>query len=244
MPSFAPTQVLVLHHDPLVHAGLAATLLTQPDLALESTGNWTSHASGAFSIGPASTWPDVVVADYEYGLAVIAAARSKGGPSPLQKPHVLVVTQRDTEWEIRHALELGVHGYLVLGCGIDELLDGVRAVHRGMRHVGVHAARRLADSVASGTLTCRETDVLRLVAEGIGNKAIARQLDIAVGTVKSHLKAIFEKLNAKSRTEVAAVAERRGLLTLHRAGSQAVFAQHAPRRVENRSPSTLGSAVH
>ena len=61
-------------------------------------------------------------------------------------------------------------------------------------------------------MTARESEVLRLVVEGVGNKSIARRLTIAVGTVKSHLKAIFGKLSVESRTQAIAVAERRGLL--------------------------------
>ena len=245
MSTSATTKVLVLHHDPLVYAGLTATLREQPDFALLPRGAPAFSAAGYVTPAGASPYADVVVADYEHGLALVAKAHGELRPRVGRMPQVLIVTQRDSESEIRHALELGVRGYLVSGCGLEELLDGVRAVHRGMRHIGAIAAQRLADSIACSSLTSRETDVLRLVAVGQGNKAIARQLDIAIGTVKSHLKAIFEKLDAKSRTEVAAVAERRGLLAFHSLGMDgAVFAQHAPRGIAGRAPSIFDSAVH
>lgn len=128
-------------------------------------------------------------------------------------------SQRDTESEIRHALKQGARGFLLLGCSVDELVAAVRALRAGLRHVDRKAAQRLADSVACEALTGREQAVLRLLVEGMGNKAIANRLGIAIGTVKSHLKSVFQKLNAGSRTEVASVAERRGLLTVEPAGT-------------------------
>ena len=73
-------------------------------------------------------------------------------------------------------------------------------------------AQRLGDSLSGEALTSREEEVLRLVVDGLCNKSIARCLDISVGTVKSHLKGIFDKLNVKSRTQALCAAERRGLL--------------------------------
>jgi DNA-binding NarL/FixJ family response regulator len=189
-------RVRVLYSDPLVCTGLKAALGEQPDL------DWTASDDAR---------ADVVIADYEQGVQLIAARKASAGP-PGRIPKVLILTARDSEWEIRSALETGARGYLIQGCELAELMAGVRDVHRGIRHICAPAARRLADSISHATLTGRELDVLRLVVEGRGNKAIARDLTIAVGTVKSHLKTIFEKLGARTRTEVAALAERRGLL--------------------------------
>lgn len=188
-------RVKVLCTDPLVCTGLKAALGEQPDL------RWTTSDDFA----------DVVIADYEQGMRLVSGSRAPS-PAPGRPPKVLILTARETEWEIRTALEKGARGYLIQGCEVNEVMMGLRAVHLGMRHVCAPAARRLAESIACAALTTREFDVLRLVAEGRGNKAIARDLAIAVGTVKSHLKAIFEKLGARSRTEVASLAERRGLL--------------------------------
>jgi len=196
MQDLTTIRVQVLCNDPLLYTGLKTALGEQPDL------DWM----------PADDMPpDVVIADYEQGVGLVTARKARGaGPGHL--PKVLILSTRDSEWEIRAALETGVRGYLIQGCELDELMNGVRDVHRGMRHVCGPAARRLADSVSYATLTSRELEVLRLVAQGQANKAIARDLAIAVGTVKSHLKTIFEKLGARTRTEVAALAERRGML--------------------------------
>jgi DNA-binding NarL/FixJ family response regulator len=234
MPITPSIKILLLYRDPLVRAGLAATLAGHASFELVEAPAPVFDPSGALRHPKV----DVVVADYEHGLQALSCNARRAPDSHCAMPAVLIVTQRDSEWEIRHALECGTRGYLVLGCGLDELVQGVQTVYRGMRHIGAPAARRLADSIASCSLTSRETDVLRLVAEGQGNKAIARHLAIASGTVKTHLKAIFEKLNARSRTEVAAVAERRGLLASFSTDvGEPGFAPRTSHRYEGRSPS-------
>jgi len=233
MRAFESIKIYIRHNDPLVAAGLAATLGVQPDFELAVPSAFTRGGSGQPEVGAG----DVVVTDYDEGLSLIALARSGDADRRQTIPNVLIVTGRKSLQDIRRALEQGARGYLIVGCRLEELVDGVRALHFGMRHVGAVAARRLADSVACDVLTARETDVLRLLAEGHRNKIIARMLDISIGTVKSHLKAIFQKLDATSRTEVAAVAERRGLLEIDddelggsiapRAVGAVAFARHA-----------------
>lgn len=201
-------KVQLLYADALVAAGLSATLQHQSDVEVLTRPD-AAHVDSAQLLQA-----DVLVTDYAHGLSFLTWARDHPRIRPTSVPPVLIVTPRDTESEIRHALEQGARGYLLLGCGIDELVAGVRALRAGTRHIGGKAAQRLADSVTHEALTCREQAVLRLVVEGLGNKAIANRLDIAIGTVKSHLKSIFQKLDAATRTEVATMAERRGLLTV------------------------------
>ena len=208
-------KVQLLYGDALVAAGLSAILCHQRDVEVLVQPE-------AWPLDPTLlSQADVLVTDYENGLAVLAWARDHPRLRRTGAPPVLIVSQRDTESEIRHALEQGARGFLLLGCGIDELVAGVRALRAGIRHIAGKAAQRLADSVTREALTCREQAVLRLVVEGLGNKAIANRLDIAIGTVKSHLKSIFQKLDAATRTEVATMAERRGLLTVPAAPSPA-----------------------
>ena len=209
MSQLKSIKVLVAHCDPLARAGLSATFCRYSDFevieALDPCGRGqpAPHA-------PASPLPDVVVADYERGMALVADAESQ--ETPMASSKVMIVNGSDRECEIRRALERGVRGYLLPGCELDELANSVRAVYRGERQVSPQVAQRLAESVCGDQLTARESEVLRLVVEGLGNKSIARRLTIAVGTVKSHLKAIFDKLSVESRTQAIAVAERRGLL--------------------------------
>lgn len=208
-------RVNILHSDPVVAGGLASALRKHAELDVDESRGCTESALGP---SPCATRAaHVVVADYEGGVAFAARhserhSHAGGGRSDASAPAVLVVTAQATEWEIRHALEAGVRGYLLLGCPVGELIDAVRSLNLGLRHLGTKPAMLLADSIAREALTRREEEVLRLLVEGHGNKAIANTLDIAVGTVKSHMKSIFGKLHAATRTEAVTLAARRGLL--------------------------------
>jgi len=201
-------RVLILHQDPLISAGIATALRKNADLEVVETEP-DAHA------GTLPSWRiDVVVADYDTALEIVSNDRLEAFPRGTAPINVLIVTRCESEWQIRYALERGIRGYLLLGCTHEELAEAVRVLHRGSRHLSAVVAQRVADSLAFEMPTVRELDVLRLLARGHGNKAIALKLNIAVGTVKSHVKAILQKLDAATRTEAAAVADRRGLLTL------------------------------
>ena len=203
--------VLLRHRHPLMHAGIIAILLDQPDIAV--LGCQPDFRQPDVDCEPADGLnPDVIVADYESGLDVIEARTCVESTLPGVLPKVLIVTGRAGEVEIRRAMEAGVHGYLLDGCSPEELVDGVRAVRRGLRHLSELAGHRMAESLTHKALTSRESEVLGLMAGGCSNKVISRELNIAVGTVKAHAKGILMKLDATSRTEATAVASRRGLL--------------------------------
>lgn len=196
----APFSVLVMHAEPLIAVGLAAALRQCPGFSVQVYGGDGLPAEGV----------DVIVADYQDGVKLASAP---GTRTPNQKvARVLVMTTHDREHEVRLALEAGVHGYLLLGCPIQELIAGVSALGRGSRYLCLAVAQRMAESLTREALTPREGDVLRLLVQGQCNKAIAKQLEIAVGTVKAHVKAIMGKLDASSRTQAASVAVQRGLI--------------------------------
>ncbi len=190
--NFDPIQVRVAHEDALLQAGLAALLTRFADFALQ-------HDDGAAA--------DVVVADYDAALRRVRESAGRAGA-----PRVVVLTRRDSELDIRHALSHGVDGYMIVGCSVDSVADAVRAVHQGLRHLDPVAAHRIAESMFHEPLTGRETQVLQLVATGCANKVIAARLQIGIGTVKTHMRSVLDKLDVASRTEAAAVARRRGLL--------------------------------
>jgi DNA-binding NarL/FixJ family response regulator len=199
MTELQTIKVAVLYEDLLLRAGLIAVLRAQPDFeVVDANANECVLPEHA----------DVALCDYEVGLGFLGRAT----PPRQRVASVLVLTARDSEREIRHALSSGVRGYVLTGCGPHELLDAIRRVGRGARYVSALAAERLADSVAGMLLTEREMDVVRMLMDGSCNKGIARRLDITSGTVKSHLRSIFQKLDARNRTEVVVVARRRGLL--------------------------------
>ena len=196
------TKVLIAHGDPLIAAGLAATLHRQRDFEAV-----VCRPALAVSGATASDLPqaDVVVADYDWALRLIGSVGAG-------RHRVVILTHSDSEANICHALEQGVRGYLLLGCNIQELLDSLRSVRVGGTAIGPLVARRLADWMKHPALTRREQEILRQMMLGLSNKRIAIELNVAVGTVKTHVKSILDKLHAASRTEAVAIAQRRGIL--------------------------------
>jgi DNA-binding NarL/FixJ family response regulator len=207
MSSSPRIRVRLLHGDPVAQHGLAAAFSKYADLEVEAIPGDRDSISDSRASRHLSA--DVVVADYVNGLAFVAAADR--GPYAPARPKVMVLAAVDREWEIRSALERGVRGYVLTGCTLDDLAAGVRAVHRGERHLSPQIAARLAESLSVEPLTAREEEVLKLVVSGLCNKSISKLLGIAVGTVKTHLKSTFDKLQVQSRTQAIAAVKRRGL---------------------------------
>jgi len=206
MNIFRHVDVFICHDSPLVCAGLVATVREQPDLRV--TVGSAPPDTAALAAGRC----DVLVADYDAGLQFLDAMSASRHASEGTVPRLLVVTSKLGEWDIRHAMARGVHGYLLLGCPAERLVDAVRSLARGGRCFDDAVSARMADSLIHAALTRRENDVLQLMSHGAGNKDIARSLDIQLGTVKAHVKAILEKLQVRTRTQAVVVAEHRGLL--------------------------------
>lgn len=205
-----PIRLLILHGEPIVAAGLRATLSTTSQFRVMAVS--TGDGLGTKEADMLCTHAiDVVIADYDRALTLSAGHRQTAAPGS-HFPRIVVVTRREKEGEIRRAIEQGVQGYLLAGAHIDELTRTVKVVHRGGRYVSAEAAQCIADSIGFQPLTPRENEVLRLLTEGRCNKSISGSLNIAIGTVKTHVKTILDKLGAESRTEAAAFALQRGLL--------------------------------
>jgi DNA-binding NarL/FixJ family response regulator len=193
--------VLIEHCDPLIAAGLAALLRKRRDFKAVVC----RPASTSQAMANHLSLADVVVADYDYGLRLIESAGTGRG-------RVMILTHYTSEGKIRRALEQGVRGYMLLGGCLQNLIDGLRSIHAGGVAMGPLVVSRMADWVKQQTLTRREEEILRQLALGFSNKLIATKLALAIGTVKAHVKAIMQKLDARSRTEAAAIAHRRGIL--------------------------------
>jgi NarL family two-component system response regulator LiaR len=159
--------------------------------------------------------PDVVLLDLVMpdGGGIEAAARIRE-VSPATK--VIVLTSYAEDENVIPALKAGASGYVLKDVEPAELADGVRRVHRGeaLLHPAI-AARVLREVVEPqpdrDVLTPRELDVLRLLARGLANKLIARELGIAERTVKTHVSSILAKLGLTDRTQAALYAVRERL---------------------------------
>ena len=220
--------VVVLHDDPLVAAGLQAVLERRADVRLVRSGASEPTA-------------DLALADYASAMSLVGAdvsgRRVHGLGTSGDATRVLIISTRSSEQEIRHAMRAGIHGYVVQGGELAELMSAIGALSRGGKYVGGLAAQRLADGYCASELTQREHEVLHELAAGRCNKRIAAQLNIELGTVKAHLRAIFQKLGADNRTHAASVAGRRGLLAIDsRAASTRAPREAAPGNT--RSPVT------
>lgn len=206
-------RILVLQAEPLLAIGLAAALRQQPDFEVSLEGTAASGPAFALQF-------DVVIADHEQGVPLAEAIRKGRAERRFRQARVLLITAQDRELDIRQAMEAGVYGYLPTHCTVAELQDCVRRVAAGSRYLSAGAAQRMADSLSYEALTLRESEVLGELAQGKCNKLIAAELEISTGTVKAHLKSIYAKLQAASRTEAANIALERGLVGGGRAPAQ------------------------
>ncbi|MGP0107338.1 MAG: response regulator [Acidimicrobiales bacterium] len=153
------------------------------------------------------TEPDVVLVDIRLPtINGIDLARQIVAERPSMT--VLILSAYDDEHYVRESLAAGVSGYLLKTMPSDELVRSIRDACDGTALTGTAAAYRgekAAESVSSGgspRLTAREQEVVRLVARGMSNKAIAHQLGISSRTVEGHLNHVFDKLGTTSRTEL------------------------------------------
>ena len=202
--------VHIMHADPVMTVGLHAILAELPELRVSTSLRQPEGQRVA----------RVLVADYDTGIAL--ARRPM--PEALRNPAVLIVTQLDKEWEVRIAMDAGVHGYVLQSSSPEEVQKAVAALAQGQRYLTESVTRSVADSLSRETLTGRETDVLQLLAQGCCNKSIARKLGIGVGTVKTHVKGVMSKLDATARTHAVVVATQRGLIRPGGGVHQATYA--------------------
>lgn len=195
-------RIEVLHDNPVLRAGLMALLASEPGLECVDGDSSTEQF-------PQDTRADVIVADFARALE--RARHASASRLAWQAP-VVAVSDSERECDIRDAIAAGLQGYLLVDDVPRHLVVTVRTVRRDTRILSPKAASRLAGSIATEPLTPRELAVLRHVVEGLCNKAIATQLGITAGTVKSHLRSAFAKLGVASRAHAVALVHRRGLI--------------------------------
>ncbi|MEO8908366.1 MAG: response regulator transcription factor, partial [Microbacteriaceae bacterium] len=163
--------------------------------------------------------PDVVLMDLQFG-ADLDGADLQGAEATRQiraesdPPHVLILTNYDTDADILGAVEAGASGYLLKDAPPEELIAAVRAAAAGESALAPAIQTRLVMRVQApeGQLSPREREVLALVAGGASNREIGEQLFLSEATVKSHLVHIFTKLGVASRTSAVAKARDLGLI--------------------------------
>lgn len=200
-------RVLVADDHPVVRAGTVALFEREPEFCVVfEAGNGGEALEGWKSIAPDVGFVDLSMPVLD-GFETVAAIRRFSPDARL-----VVMTTLCGEQDVFRALKASASGYLLKDCGHAELATCVRAVARGQRYLQTAAATSLADRMAASDLTGRESDVLNGLAQGLSNKGIARQLGVAEGTVKTHVKALLGKLGAVSRTHAVHLAMQRARL--------------------------------
>jgi DNA-binding NarL/FixJ family response regulator len=157
--------------------------------------------------------PDVTLMDLRLpdmsGIDSLIAIRNE-----FAEARIIVLTTFEGDVEMQRALEAGAYGYMLKSMPPGELVEMIRQVHKGKKHVPPQVAVRLAEHFADEALTEREIDVLHYMAGGNRNRDIGQRLFISEETVKVHIRNILEKLGASDRTQAVAIAVRRGIIQL------------------------------
>jgi DNA-binding NarL/FixJ family response regulator len=211
LPGERRVRVLIVEDHALVREGTAALLEDEPDLEIVGqAGTGEDGLAAAVRLRP-----DVVLVDVELpGMSGIALTRELASRVPTAR--ALVLSAHDDYAYVTESLEAGAAGYLLKTASRRQLADAVRTVADGALVLDEPISRRLArrwrDTGPPVALTAREADVLRLVARGLANKQIARELGLGVRTVESHVSSLLGKLGATSRTEAAVFALSHGLV--------------------------------
>lgn len=213
-----PIQILIADDHTLFRRGLMRILAEYDDLSVVGEAR-----DGEEAVTLAQQFkPDVVLMDV--GMPEILgpeATRRIGAACP--ETHIIMLTVSDKEEDLFASIKAGARGYLLKNARTAELVDAIRRVHAGEAMIAPAMAVRLLDEFGApsekqeeppppDTLTEREIDVLRLVAQGLGNKEIAAELDLSIHTVKTHLRHILDKLHLRSRAHAAAYAVQLGVV--------------------------------
>jgi DNA-binding NarL/FixJ family response regulator len=217
-------RIIVADDHQVVRAGFAALLDTQPDFTVLGTAS-----DGAEAVRMSRELrPDVVLMDVRMpGTDGIEATRqlTRGADSP----RIIILTTFDLDEYVYDALRAGASGFLLKDVTAERLFDAVRVVAAGEALLAPAVTRRLISEFAKlrpkasdqpespatsiGELTPRETEVLRLLAEGLSNPEIAARLVVTEETVKTHVSRVLHKLGLRHRTQAVVLAYESGLVT-------------------------------
>ncbi|MFC8449857.1 response regulator [Kitasatospora sp. NPDC057223] len=205
-----PIRLLLADDHPVVRAGLRAVLEGESDFTVVAEA---ATAEEAVALA-AELDLDVVLMDLQFGTGMNGARATAAITARPGAPRVLIVTTYDTDADTVPALEAGATGYLLKDAPPEELAQAVRAAAAGRSSLAATVADRLLERMRTpwAALSTRETEVLELVAAGLTNQQISRQLHLSQATVKSHLVHIYTKLGVDSRTAAVRSATSRGLI--------------------------------
>jgi two-component system NarL family response regulator len=222
MPETEPIRVLIADDHVLFRRGLEMVLQQEPDIVVVGEAD-----DGASAVERAAELlPDIVLMDVRMPRRTgIDACTAIKAAAPSAK--IVMLTISDEEADLYEAIKAGAMGYLLKEVSVEELASSIRSVHGGQSLISPSMATKLLTEfvsmvkraeerpqVPTPRLTDREMEVLRLVAKGLNNRDIAKELFISENTVKNHVRNILEKLQLHSRMEAVVYAVREKLLEI------------------------------
>jgi len=202
-------RVMAVDDHPLMMAGIVGEINAQTDMCIVAQASDGDEAVALYR----KYRPDVTLMDIRMpkvnGIAAIASIHHEFPYS-----RIVVLTTSAGDVQILRAFKAGAVGYLLKNLLRTELVETIRLVYNGHKRIPPEIAQQIAEHAADDSITTRELDVLRRVANGNSNKIIASDLNISEYTVKNHLKSILSKLNASDRTHAVMIALKRGFLDM------------------------------
>jgi DNA-binding NarL/FixJ family response regulator len=211
-------RILLADDQTLLRQGLSIILSSEPDLEVVAEAR-----DGREAVDIARRLkPDILLMDIRMpemdGVEAARQLRTDDGP------RIILLTTYDDDELVLQGIQAGVAGYLLKDQPAEEIVEAIRAVHQGQALFRSSGAARIlarlatavpaipANTLARDQLTSRESEVLRLIAEGLSNRQIAEQLVISEATVKTHVNNIFGKLGFQDRSQAVAYAFRTGMI--------------------------------
>ena len=202
-----PIRILAVDDHPVLRQGVAALVGGQADMSLVAEASNGREAIQQFR----AHHPDITLMDLQMpemnGVDAMIAIRAE-----FPEARIIVLTTYTGDVQVLRALKAGARAYLLKNLLHKELLETIRAVYAGKKTVSPEVSFQLAEHATDDALTPAEVRVLRLIAEGNGNKEIAAQLSVSEETVKSQVRNILSKLGANDRTHAAMIGLKRGII--------------------------------
>jgi DNA-binding NarL/FixJ family response regulator len=204
-----PIKVLIADDHNMVRMGLREMLSLSPDISVVAEACDGIEAVALFR----QHRPDVAILDIRMpgatGVQAIETIRTE-----FPGARLIAMSNYEGDEDIYRAIRAGAKAYVFKSVGGEDLLATITAVHEGRQWLAPDVANRLAERVGAPSLTPRELDVLKEMARGSGNSAIATALGISHETVKVHVKRILDKLGADTRTQAISTALQKGIVHL------------------------------
>jgi two-component system, NarL family, response regulator len=217
-------RILIADDHPILGQALAKLLECEPDMTVVGYASNGEEALELFR----QHQPDVTLMDMRMPNMAGADAIAEGGSltiaaicAEFEQARIIVLTTYEGDEDIYRGLRAGAKGYLLKGADPNELLEAIRAVHRGEKYIPLMIKAKLGERMGSQELSARELEVLRLMSKGMSNQQISNALNIVESTVRFHANNIFGKLNVSDayggqsqRTQAVIIALNRGIISL------------------------------